>query len=81
MNPKIEPPISREGPQVGLPGLPSARASRGMSTAALAQALGVPAQQVARWERGEASPPFWVALAAAQVLGVGVDRLRKAVAA
>jgi DNA-binding XRE family transcriptional regulator len=61
----------------GLPGLASARETRGISRAALADILKLPEQQLARWETGDASPPLWVAIAVAQVVGASVEHLRR----
>jgi DNA-binding XRE family transcriptional regulator len=59
----------------GLPGLKAARERAGLSQSALARAVEAPERQVQRWERGEASPSVWAALAVARVLGATVEEL------
>jgi DNA-binding XRE family transcriptional regulator len=61
----------------GLPGLAAARATRGISRAALADMLKLPEQQIARWEHGDSAPPLWVAMAVGQIVGASVEHLRQ----
>lgn len=67
--------------QPGLPGLSSARAARHMSRTALAEALGLPECEIARWETAESTPPILVAMAVARVVGTSVEHLRRPPAA
>ncbi|MDB5099210.1 MAG: hypothetical protein JWM80_3631 [Cyanobacteria bacterium RYN_339] len=61
----------------GLPGLPSARASRHMSRAAIAAALGLPERLIEQWETGTKATPILFAMAVARVVGVSVEHLRR----
>lgn len=57
------------GPDLAI-GLRQARRVRGMTSAALAEAVGVRPSDVSRWERGEAVPPPTRIRAIARALGV-----------
>lgn len=62
----------------GLPGLAAARCARGMSRAAVAQALGLREADVAALEAGDHDAPPLLGMAIARLLGTSLLHLRRA---